>query len=109
MQVGEIFLMEEPIDAMTLQEGIRRATVALKFVPIFMGRHASDPAYVSDTHKEGRGTVAEEEGYPGRGGGLGKRDDHDLSCAASLCHWSFKLMLKLCLGQSMFQAAKCKV
>jgi hypothetical protein len=40
VQVGEMFLMEEPIDASTLQDGIRRATVALKFVPIFMGRHA---------------------------------------------------------------------
>ena len=37
-QIGELFLMEEPIDAETLQAGIRRATIALKFVPIFMGR-----------------------------------------------------------------------
>ena len=34
------FLMEEPIDAETLLAGIRRATIALKFVPIFMGRWA---------------------------------------------------------------------
>ena len=37
-EVGELFLMEEPVDASTLQAAIRRATVALKFVPIFMGR-----------------------------------------------------------------------
>ena len=37
-EVGELFLMEEPVDAPTLQAAIRRATVALKFVPIFMGR-----------------------------------------------------------------------
>ena len=36
--VGELFLMEEPIPANVLQDGIRRATVALKFVPVFMGR-----------------------------------------------------------------------
>ena len=36
--VGELFLMEEPIPADVLQDGIRRATVALKFVPVFMGR-----------------------------------------------------------------------
>ena len=38
--VGELFLMEEPIDDDTLKAGIRRATVALKFVPVFMGRSA---------------------------------------------------------------------
>lgn len=36
--VGELFLLEEPIPADVLQDGIRRATVALKFVPVFMGR-----------------------------------------------------------------------
>ena len=46
-EVGELFLMEEPVDASTLQAAIRRATVALKFVPIFMGRSgllSSSPA-----------------------------------------------------------------
>lgn len=36
--VGELFLMEEPVDDETLRQGIRRATLALKFVPVFMGR-----------------------------------------------------------------------
>jgi elongation factor G len=36
-QIGEKFLMEEPIDAAFLAAGIRRATIALKFVPVFMG------------------------------------------------------------------------
>ncbi len=36
--VGELFLMEEPVDSETLRGGIRRATLALKFVPVFMGR-----------------------------------------------------------------------
>ncbi len=36
--VGELFLMEEPVDCETLKGGIRRATLALKFVPVFMGR-----------------------------------------------------------------------
>ncbi|KAA6422310.1 MAG: elongation factor mitochondrial-like [Trebouxia sp. A1-2] len=35
--VGELFLMEEPVDSETLKGGIRRATLALKFVPVFMG------------------------------------------------------------------------
>lgn len=39
--VGELFLMEEPVDAETLRGGIRRATLALKFVPVFMGRSAT--------------------------------------------------------------------
>lgn len=39
--VGELFLMEEPVDADTLRGGIRRATLALKFVPVFMGRSAT--------------------------------------------------------------------
>lgn len=39
--VGELFLMEEPVDADTLRDGIRRATLALKFVPVFMGRSAT--------------------------------------------------------------------
>lgn len=37
--VGELFLLEEPVDAETLRGGIRRATLALKFVPVFMGRY----------------------------------------------------------------------
>lgn len=36
--VGELFLLEEPVDSETLKAGIRRATLALKFVPVFMGR-----------------------------------------------------------------------
>ena len=36
-QLGELFLMEELIDEDTLREAIRRATVSLAFVPIFMG------------------------------------------------------------------------
>ena len=36
--VGELFLLEEPVDNETLKAGIRRATLALKFVPVFMGR-----------------------------------------------------------------------
>lgn len=40
--VGELFLMEEPISADVLQDGIKRATGALKFVPVFMGRYVSD-------------------------------------------------------------------
>lgn len=39
-EVGELFLMEEPVDSETLRAGIRRATLALKFVPVFMGRWA---------------------------------------------------------------------
>ena len=35
--VGEKFLMEEPMDEAFLMAGIRRATIALKFVPVFMG------------------------------------------------------------------------
>jgi elongation factor G len=35
--VGEKFLMEEPMNAAFLMAGIRRATIALKFVPVFMG------------------------------------------------------------------------
>lgn len=42
-QIGEMFLMEEPIDADTLMVGIRRATLARKFVPVFMGRSATHP------------------------------------------------------------------
>ena len=37
-QLGELFLMEEPIDTPTLAAAIRRATLSLAFVPIFMGR-----------------------------------------------------------------------
>lgn len=36
-QVGELFLMEEEVDDVTLKAAIRRATVGLKFVPVFMG------------------------------------------------------------------------
>lgn len=35
--VGEKFLMEEPMDEAFLKAGIRRATISLKFVPVFMG------------------------------------------------------------------------
>lgn len=35
--VGELFLMEEPVDAASLRHGIRRATLSLGFVPVFMG------------------------------------------------------------------------
>jgi elongation factor G len=35
--VGEKFLMEEAMDEAFLMAGIRRATIALKFVPVFMG------------------------------------------------------------------------
>ena len=44
--VGELFLMEEPVDCETLRAGIRRATLALKFVPVFMGRWASQHCWV---------------------------------------------------------------
>lgn len=37
-QIAELFLMEEDVDEMALRAGIRRATIDLKFVPIFMGR-----------------------------------------------------------------------
>ena len=42
--VGELFLLEEPVDNETLKAGIRRATLALKFVPVFMGRSVWQPA-----------------------------------------------------------------
>ncbi|MGZ3705265.1 MAG: elongation factor G, partial [Bdellovibrionota bacterium] len=35
--IGEKFVMEEPISEAELMAGIRRATIALKFVPVFMG------------------------------------------------------------------------
>jgi len=35
--IGEKFLMEEEISEADLMAGIRRATIALKFVPVFMG------------------------------------------------------------------------
>ena len=50
--VGELFLLEEPVDNETLKAGIRRATLALKFVPVFMGRSApqlSNCVHNSDT------------------------------------------------------------
>ena len=37
--VGELFLLEQPVDADSLRDGIRRATLALNFVPVFMGRY----------------------------------------------------------------------
>lgn len=36
-EVGELFLMEEPVPEATLRGALRRATLALKFVPVFMG------------------------------------------------------------------------
>jgi len=36
-EIGELFLMEEEVDTDTLVAGIRRATIACKFVPVFMG------------------------------------------------------------------------
>jgi len=36
-EVGELFLMEQEVPAETLQHAIRRATVSLNFVPVFMG------------------------------------------------------------------------
>ena len=39
-QLAESFLQELPISAEELAAAVRRATLALKFVPIFMGRYA---------------------------------------------------------------------
>ncbi len=36
-EVGELFLMEEEVDAETLRAAIRRATLSLAFVPVFLG------------------------------------------------------------------------
>jgi translation elongation factor EF-G len=36
-QLAELFLSEEPIDAEQLAAAIRRATLANKFAPVFMG------------------------------------------------------------------------
>ncbi|XP_057533810.1 elongation factor G-1, mitochondrial [Amaranthus tricolor] len=36
-QLAELFLADEPISSSVLEEAIRRATVARKFVPVFMG------------------------------------------------------------------------
>lgn len=36
-EVGELFLMEQPVDSATLQAAVRRATLALQFVPVFVG------------------------------------------------------------------------
>jgi translation elongation factor EF-G len=36
-EVGEAFLMEQPVDGPALQAAIRRATLALQFVPVFVG------------------------------------------------------------------------
>ena len=36
-ELMELYLMEEPIDAETLKAAIRRATLSLKFVPVFVG------------------------------------------------------------------------
>ena len=35
--VGELFLMEEEVPPAALQAAIRRATLALTFMPVFMG------------------------------------------------------------------------
>lgn len=36
-QLAEIFLADEPISPIQLEEAIRRATIAQKFIPVFMG------------------------------------------------------------------------
>ncbi|CAM9928063.1 unnamed protein product, partial [Phaeothamnion confervicola] len=36
-EVGELFLSEEPVSDAVLKAAIRRATVAMRFVPVFMG------------------------------------------------------------------------
>ena len=36
-EVGELFLMEEPVEPTVLRAAIRRATLSLSFVPVFMG------------------------------------------------------------------------
>lgn len=36
-QLAEMFLAEEPIDTDVLKAAIRRATLANKFAPVFMG------------------------------------------------------------------------
>lgn len=36
-EVGELFLMEQEVDAETLRTAIRRATLSLAFVPVFLG------------------------------------------------------------------------
>ena len=36
-EIGELFLMEQPVDGATLQAAVRRATLALQFVPVFVG------------------------------------------------------------------------
>jgi translation elongation factor EF-G len=36
-EIGELFLMEQPVDGPTLQAAVRRATLALQFVPVFVG------------------------------------------------------------------------
>lgn len=35
--MGELFLLEQEVDGPTLQAAVRRATLALSFVPVFMG------------------------------------------------------------------------
>ena len=40
-QLAEAFLGDEPISPADLQEAIRRATIARKFVPVFMGSTAT--------------------------------------------------------------------
>ncbi|CAM9913280.1 unnamed protein product, partial [Discosporangium mesarthrocarpum] len=36
-EIGELFLMEEEVDDDTLKAAVRRATIDLRFVPVFMG------------------------------------------------------------------------
>ncbi|CAM9422944.1 unnamed protein product, partial [Choristocarpus tenellus] len=36
-EIGELYLMEEEVDEAVLKAAIRRATISLKFVPVFMG------------------------------------------------------------------------
>lgn len=37
-ELGEAFLLEQPISGAELAAAVRRATLSLKFIPVFMGR-----------------------------------------------------------------------
>ena len=47
--MGEAFLMEQPVDGPALQAAIRRATLALQFVPVFVGSAYKNKAGSHDT------------------------------------------------------------